>query len=85
MNCRDVREVGDSFLCQELLTETNHEILRHLDSCPSCRTEIALSSSLSLVLSSWAPLRRSCTARRDRSLSRRHGESSPRRRNLCRL
>jgi len=40
MNCRDVREVGDSFLCQELLTETNHEILRHLDSCPSCRTEI---------------------------------------------
>jgi len=40
MTCRDVREVGDSFLCQELLTETNHEILRHLDSCPSCRTEI---------------------------------------------
>jgi len=40
MNCRDVREVGDSFLCEELLTETNHEILRHLDSCPSCRTEI---------------------------------------------
>ena len=25
---------------EELLTETNHEILRHLDSCPSCRTEI---------------------------------------------
>ena len=40
MNCRDVREVADSFLCEELLTETNHEILRHLDTCPSCRTEI---------------------------------------------
>lgn len=40
MNCRDVREVGDSFLCEQLLTETNHEILRHLESCPSCRTEI---------------------------------------------
>ena len=40
MNCRDVREVADSFLCQALLTETNHEILRHLDTCPSCRTEI---------------------------------------------
>ena len=39
MNCRDVREVADSFLCEELLTETNHEILRHLDTCPSCRTE----------------------------------------------
>ena len=40
MNCRDVREVADSFLCEELLTETNHEILRHLDTCPLCRTEI---------------------------------------------
>lgn len=40
MNCRDVRQVADSFLCEELLTETNHEILRHLDTCPSCRTEI---------------------------------------------
>jgi hypothetical protein len=40
MNCRDVREVADSFLCEELLTETNHEILRHLDTCPSCRADI---------------------------------------------
>jgi len=40
MNCRDVRDVADLFLCEELLTETNHEILRHLDTCPSCRTEI---------------------------------------------
>src|SRR3954447_19284581 len=40
MNCREVREVADSFLCEELLTETNHEILRHLECCPSCRTEV---------------------------------------------
>ena len=40
MNCRDVREVADSFLSEALLTETNHAILRHLDTCPSCRTEI---------------------------------------------
>jgi hypothetical protein len=40
MNCRGVREVADSFLCDELLTETNHEILQHLDTCTSCRTEI---------------------------------------------
>jgi hypothetical protein len=40
MNCRDVREVADSYLCEELLTETNHEILRHLEGCPSCRTEM---------------------------------------------
>jgi hypothetical protein len=40
MNCRDVREIADSFLSEELLTETNHEILRHLDTCPVCRTEL---------------------------------------------
>ena len=40
MNCRDVREMADSFLCEELLTETNHEILRHLVTCLACRTEL---------------------------------------------
>lgn len=40
MNCRGVQELADSFLGEELLTETNHEILRHLDICPSCRREI---------------------------------------------
>jgi len=41
MECRDVREMGDSFLAEELLTETNHEILRHLETCPMCRDELA--------------------------------------------
>jgi anti-sigma factor RsiW len=40
MNCRDVRDLADSFLGEELVTETNHEILWHLDTCPSCRTEM---------------------------------------------
>ena len=40
MNCRGVQELADSFLGEELLTETNHEILRHLDICASCRREI---------------------------------------------
>src|SRR4029077_11423015 len=41
MECRDVREMADSFLGDELLTETNHEILRHLESCPVCRADLA--------------------------------------------
>lgn len=41
MECRDVREMADSFLGEELLTETNHEILRHLETCPACRAELA--------------------------------------------
>jgi anti-sigma factor RsiW len=41
MQCRDVRELADSFLSEQLLVETNHELLRHLDACPDCRLEIA--------------------------------------------
>ncbi len=41
MECRDVRELADSFLAEELLTETNPELLRHLEGCPSCRDELA--------------------------------------------
>lgn len=42
MNCRDFRDVVDSFLSDELLTETNHEILQHLGACPSCREDISV-------------------------------------------
>ena len=41
MECRDVREMADSFLADELLTETNHEMLRHLERCPVCRADLA--------------------------------------------
>jgi anti-sigma factor RsiW len=40
MQCRDVRELADSFLSEQLLVETNHEVLRHLETCPDCRAEI---------------------------------------------
>jgi len=33
--------MADSFLAGELLTETNHEILRHLDTCGACRADLA--------------------------------------------
>lgn len=46
MTCRDFRDVADSFLSDELLTETNHDILQHLDTCPSCRAEIAVRRQL---------------------------------------
>lgn len=37
MKCQDFRELIDSYLCDELLTETNHEVLRHLEHCRNCR------------------------------------------------
>ena len=40
MQCRDVRDLADSFLSEQLLVETNHELLRHLETCPDCRSDI---------------------------------------------
>lgn len=31
----------DSYLSDELLVETNHEVLRHLENCAACRSELA--------------------------------------------
>jgi hypothetical protein len=46
MECRDVREMADSFLSEQLLVETNHELLRHLETCPVCRSEMAARRAL---------------------------------------
>jgi hypothetical protein len=46
MYCRDVRELADSFLTGQLLIETNHEVVRHLETCPDCRAEIAARRTL---------------------------------------
>jgi anti-sigma factor RsiW len=46
MECRDVRDMADSFLAEEFLTETNHEILRHLETCPACRADVAARRAL---------------------------------------
>lgn len=40
MKCRDVRQAADSFLSEDLLTDTNRELRWHLEICPACRTEI---------------------------------------------
>jgi anti-sigma factor RsiW len=40
MQCRDVRELLDSYLGQELMVETNHDLMRHLETCPDCRAEL---------------------------------------------
>jgi anti-sigma factor RsiW len=41
MHCRDFRELADSYLSDELLIETNHDVLRHLERCTGCRPELA--------------------------------------------
>ena len=41
MQCSDFREIADSYLSDELLIETNHDVIRHLESCAQCRAELA--------------------------------------------
>ncbi len=41
MQCSDFRELADSYLSDELLIETNHDLIRHLESCADCRHELA--------------------------------------------
>jgi anti-sigma factor RsiW len=41
MQCRDFREMADSYLSDELLIETNHDMMRHLETCVECRGELA--------------------------------------------
>ena len=41
MQCREIRDLADSFLSEQLLVETNHEVLRHLEGCPACRAQLA--------------------------------------------
>jgi hypothetical protein len=40
MSCREFRELLDSYATGELLVETNHEMIRHLEACPACRAEL---------------------------------------------
>ena len=37
MNCTEFREVVDSYLSDELLTETNHSMMRHVENCSDCQ------------------------------------------------
>ena len=41
MNCQQFREMMDSYIGDELLVETNHDVLRHLENCPACRGELS--------------------------------------------
>ena len=40
MTCRDLRRVADSYLSRHTTAEMNHDILRHVDICPACGTDL---------------------------------------------
>ena len=40
MQCREFREIVDSYLSNELIVETNHGVISHLEQCAECRQEL---------------------------------------------
>jgi len=52
MDCRNFKEMLDSFLSGELLVETNHSVLRHVELCDACRAELAARRRLRVSLRS---------------------------------
>ena len=41
MDCREVRQLAEAFVSEQLLVETNHAIVAHLENCAPCRAEVA--------------------------------------------
>lgn len=41
IDCREVRQLSDAFISEQLLVETNHAIVAHLERCAPCRAEVA--------------------------------------------
>jgi hypothetical protein len=50
MDCRNFKEVLDSYLSDELAVETNHAVMRHAEHCPGCRNEMGARRNLRGVL-----------------------------------
>lgn len=50
MQCHEFREIACAFLDDELLIETNHDVIRHTEMCAGCRRELAAQRSLRLKL-----------------------------------
>jgi len=44
--CEKISGYLDSYISNELLVETNHEVLRHLENCPSCSAEVEARSCM---------------------------------------
>src|SRR5689334_2221880 len=40
MRCHEFREIADSYLSNELIVETNHAVISHLEHCAECRQEL---------------------------------------------
>ena len=38
--CEKTRKCLDAYISNELMVETNYEVLRHIEGCPACAAEV---------------------------------------------
>lgn len=50
MQCREFKEMADSYLSNELMVETNHGVIAHLEHCAECRQELKARRELRGIL-----------------------------------
>ena len=50
MECRNFKELLDSYLSDELAVESNHQIIRHSEMCPNCRQEMGARRNMRSML-----------------------------------
>jgi len=53
MECRQASEIFASYLSDELAPTERGELLTHLDTCPSCRAELAGLKEMWILLGQW--------------------------------
>jgi len=46
MECRDVRDMADAFLAEELVGDSSDRMLRHLETCRFCRDDLGARRAL---------------------------------------
>jgi anti-sigma factor RsiW len=55
-DCRQIRDRMDSYISGELTVDGNHDVLRHLETCDSCRGELARRErTRALLIESFGP------------------------------
>ena len=75
MDCRNFKEVLDSYLSDELTVETNHAVMRHAEHCAGCRTEMSARRNLRGILRETVKSTTATPEFRNRLRERLHAEA----------
>src|SRR5215510_8385859 len=76
--CEKIRRYLDSYLSNELLVETNHEVIRHLEICKNCAAELEARARVKGLLQRAVQSQTVPVDLGDKIQKRLHGKAAPR-------